>query len=568
LLQAFFGRVAIVIPFVMSACLAAMFWVAAALYGWPPAPFKIDLAAAIAVLATLIAAHVVAAELAAHRLPGLLARNSSFSPSVSAAYGTALALLGTAAAPKRLEDSATWATTVLIGLFAVLILVSMRDLIRRTDASVAAKDFVESRRLRYLRVGRRLGSLQRTAKEQKALGSSLTFVKLVPSPRHTVRRVSVFARKRGFLLLHPKRLRALETKTAWRSGLIAVDVIDSIGTVIAHGQEVAATIPDVSVTVGWIDRRRTSRLIAIKDSNDAEEVAEAAAVLVEMAARLGLSGDRGGAGRVARSLIEMLEAHMTGVKSTLDKAPADAVDPAPVVPAVRATIQSAGTHLGSVGSGIARDVLLHEVIEPLLALSRPSDGTIAMVVNELRTVDPNYEGRFAAVQMLEAAAIRAIDTQDHVPLAMVWQAFAQRLYDDGQPRPLVARFYAELAANAVWMHYQLGRDCWRRFWGATDRMATLGDRAIWASLVGGAALLSGTLSVALDVAMELNAAGFNMLDLQQQLRSRALGIRVITWSNYNGSYLGEHPAEAIADFGRFARRVTLAIRPRLALGPG
>jgi hypothetical protein len=59
-----------------------------------------------------------------------------------------------------------------------------------------------------------------------------------------------------------------------------------------------------------------------------------------------------------------------------------------------------------------------------------------------------------------------------------------------------------------------------------------------------------------------------MLDLQQQLRSRALGIRVITWSNYNGSYLGEHPAEAIADFGRFARRVTLAIRPRLALGPG
>src|ERR1019366_6780893 len=114
----------------------------------------------VASFALLIAVHVVAAQLAANRLPSPVATGASQSPPIKVGYLCAFLLIVLTAdlpanADANLQISAALTATGL--LFLLSLIAAALALVRTTDSPFAARSFASARRARYRRAGRRLG---------------------------------------------------------------------------------------------------------------------------------------------------------------------------------------------------------------------------------------------------------------------------------------------------------------------------------------------------------------------------------------------------------------------------
>ena len=91
------------------------------------------------------------------------------------------------------------------------------------------------------------------------------------------------------------------------------------------------------------------------------------------------------------------------------------------------------------------------------------------------------------------------------------------------------------------------------------RSGSPGLRSLVATLIGGAALLAGTISVALDIALELRALRPNFNQLEAEIHNSQTLERITLWANLGGNYLGQSPPDAVTNFVAFANRVAGAI---------
>ena len=124
---------------------------------------------AFAALALLVAVHVVAAELAADRLRGIVARYTSTPKPLLAGESMAVVLLCVTGSRLPHDDrTRRWIAAALVAGLVLALLGALYRLVARTDPVAAVRAFSRARRGAARRAGRELGKIHRDAVAAKA----------------------------------------------------------------------------------------------------------------------------------------------------------------------------------------------------------------------------------------------------------------------------------------------------------------------------------------------------------------------------------------------------------------
>ena len=544
-----YSRVRLLFPFLVAPAIASAVAKVAAVWTWSRLPPHVDLGAAIGALAALIAIHVVAAELAADRLPGLVARNTTSSPAIISGYGAALALATVAATQGDNPAPAwTWATAILLVAFVLVVGGSIVQLLARIDSARAAEDFRRSQEPSVRRAGREVGRVLRDAKACKEVLESRTYVTLRSSPAKTERRVVVVASARGSLFVNAPKS---EPGVRWY-------VKSDIGAVANEGDEVIALVPDPSATVNEQQISQARRSIAIRSVARAEEVEDMMSALIDIAGRVAARGERGGAERASRAGLALLAEHLNAVRSVANSTEAESLSRTVVIPAVQAAVTGTIGMLSQARNAIEYDVMC-SLAEGLLDVCQPSDGATVMAITALGGVGADLPVHIAS-RILVRAGIRALEGDDEPGLIAVWQGFRRRIGSTVVVQR-VALDAGQVAASAVWLNYSRGRQAWRTVWSMFDGQNSTWDpvRMTVAAQVGGAALLAGFISVALDIALKLRGSGLDLAAFGTYMTSPAMLAMVQKDSDQGSGYLGQSPKDGVANFVEFTTRVAAAV---------
>ncbi len=528
---------------------------------WTDPPIRPEIGWALGAMAIVAGVHVVSAQLAAARLQGVLARFSTASTSLAIAYWSAVAsgLLAIASpSSERTQDALAWGATVAAVVFLLAVVAAAHGLVRQTDPGVAVSNFVKNRR-RAIRVsGYRLGRAQRAALDFRSRAARLAFVSLQPSLPVVARGLEVRAGRRGLHLPDVDRLEKLHNRPEWAELRLQLLLLGQVGTVVPEGALIARVVPDASSSVSATDLKRVYKSIRVRTAKSVEETAEAAVLLVDVAVRLAGRGDASGGERAVEALIAMLRIHLAAVHDAMwGSESADEL--APVVPAVRAPIESALERLRT-ANGAEAELLLH-LVDRLLNITGRAEAAVSMVVSRAS----HLEGRVTDWQLadlLRACALRALATDDHFSLALVYDETEERILDqERQPRGPILEFSSELAAVVCVHGYSNAMSAWLWWWKATQPLGTATVRHLGAARIAAAALEAGVLSVALAVSLELRSSGASPTQLQDLLTHEEVVTREKTLADLNGGYLGPAPAEALARVGDFLAATATHVGP-------
>jgi hypothetical protein len=226
----------------------------------PSLGIHVDLTTVFALLAVLVAAHVVAAELAADRLPGPMARYTSLPNSLVAGYGAVAAIALIAATEGDHPWPAwTWAIAAVGVEFGLAVLSSMGQLIKRTDSAFVVELFQRHQQAAAHRAGRYLGGMQRRAQETSSALRDFSFTRITTTPARVERRLAITTRQRGFFLVQMGWVRRLAGSARWARGDLRLYVSGGIGTIVNQGDEVMAVVPTYSAAATEWDRWRATR---------------------------------------------------------------------------------------------------------------------------------------------------------------------------------------------------------------------------------------------------------------------------------------------------------------------
>ncbi len=513
---------------------------------------------AIAIVALLLAVHVVAAQLAATRLPSPLASGALQSPAITVGYVCALTVvLLTAMVPvsgnANLQVSA--ALTFTGGLFFLSVVASAHALVRATDSVVAASAFARARRWRYRRAGRRLGELQQHGIECKAAAEGLSYVRLEPLPSFTERRTDIRTQGFGYVDAQAKRLRGLGTRHSWSDGHLTLRVTSVLATRIERGAVVASIVPDADTIVSHGDAKRIQRVFPVRRSPRIDEVSEAVAGLFALIVQEATGGDSSGASRVAEILCDMLLNHLDGALSRRERTAQPQADAQPIAPSVLALV----TLLMSMKKAGPEVLPLQALVRRLLFEADPSERVALAVAGRASRAGPELS---LQMPLLLDCARRCLELQDGQGEALIRRVIQDAVVSGTPLTQIALKTSCELACLAPWLSYARAPHIWRWYWEMLPDRADE-ERLVGAFSVGASALRAGHLSLATAVAHDANQHGLT-LDTAPESVIRQAELRSLV----EGRYLGDDVHGALTRYASFARRYVELISAPADEAPG
>ena len=498
---------------------------------------------AIAIVALLLAVHVVAAQLAADRLPSPLAAGASQSQAIKIGYACAVAVvILTALVPSNGDTNrqVSAALTVAGSLFILAVIVAAYVLVRATDSVVAAQTFARARRGRYRKSGHRLGELQKRSIEFRVACETLPFVRFEPFPSRTERRGEVRAQTSGYLDADVKGVRKLAARQPWGDGRLSLRVTGVVATRVDRGSAIAAVVPDLDSAVDLADLKRVHHIFPIRKLPVVDEVNEAVAGLMELSRLEAVSGDRSGASRVAETICDMILDHLDAVRRHRGTPqPLGGVEP-PVAPSLLTLVSL----VMAIDPDAPHAAIMHSIVHRLLLEADPLE-KIAMGVAAHASDVASISRR---VPFLLDCAARCLEIQDSDGEVAIRRVLKSATIINGQPNWPVLRGACELACLAPWLNYFRAGSLWEWYWALLPSTIPV-ERTIGALSVGASCLRAGHLSLAVAVSDVLRLEG---LDVSNAIGS--IADEADARSQLNGRYLGDNSRVALERFVRFTQR--------------
>lgn len=515
---------------------------------------------AIGALGLLVAANVVATELSAARLPGLIAQYSVAKTSLHMAYSCVITMIVLVIARDIVTEHSTAVARAVPGLLLTLILIItaiLSALIRRVGPGEAARAFLRARADAYRRAGQDVAKYQIDAEAARAAVHSMAHVELVASPSQTARRVAIASDKRGFVVPSVGRLENLRPRGDWAAGRLRLHMKNVLGRPVDPGEEIAAIVssPDAVVPPSAIDA--VKRAVTLAPSDRVDEFGEACAVLVKLAAQSAGSGDPRGAGRAADAFRLLLDSHMTGIADVRARRGGfDPSDEAPINPALLLIASTLTDEYLRAASPVNERTISNMLVSTLDSTPRERMAWIMSGVLLQKQHEGASESRVLTLARICADA--AIEV-DHRPAITTCSQVIERAAQSESVREGAIELAAYLCVRAVWRNYFRIRELWGRFTSLEPTDGHGSARAAACARIGAAGLLSGNVSIALSAAVHLNS-NFD-LDAVEKL-IRVTGAFEQFLSDQHGHYLGIDAEAAEVKFLTFARAVAPIVGPQ------
>lgn len=448
----------------------------------------------VAVAAVLIAIHVVASELAAERLPGMVARATSVPLPLWAGYGSVIALYGLAIwQPDRHAEHTRQVLAIgVIGALALSFALSLWRLLSRTDNTVAARVFASGEVRRAVRSGRAVGRMNAAVLQARSATAALMWVRPEMTAPLSVRRGRILSTAEGYLVLRLRVLRRLDRGHWWHGGsrlwLTAV-----LGTLVHQGDEVGSLVPNADEVLSERTRRDAHSLFTVRRLSGAERTGEAISALIELTTRLAEGGNEPGASRVARRAVEVLHAHLRALEHARGPLP-DREIGAPVT-AARTAALALSRALARADHPASREVLT-TLAQRALSVCTQGDSFLAVLIGQLAGFGDDGGDPELATRLLWDCGRRTMELGDQVITRLWWESVV-RLARAAQ-RENVLEMAGRVTQYASVLDSPGIEQTWRRLLQELDPAQTH-DQSIIVR-VGASALLVGHVSLALVVA--------------------------------------------------------------------
>jgi hypothetical protein len=502
----------------------------------------------VAIAAVLVAIHVVASELAAERLPGMVARATSVPLPLWAGYGSVIFLYVVAIwQPDRYAAHTREVLAIgVIGALAVSFALSLWRLLSRTDNTVAARIFASGEVRRAVRSGRAVGRMNAAVLQARSDTAALMWVRSEITAPLSVRRAPILSTAEGYLVLRLRVLRRLDRGNWWHGGarlwLTAVP-----GTLVHQGDEIGSIVPSANEVPSERTRREAHRLFTVRQLSDAEHTGEAISALVELTTRLAEAGNEPGASRVARRAVDVLHAHLRELEHARGPLPDGGIG-APVGVARTAAL--------ALSRALARadDPASREVLTGLAQRALPGctqgDSFLAVLIGQVATFGDGEGDPELAERLLWDCGRRTVELADPVITRLWWESVA-RLARNQARHESVLTMAGRVVQYASVVNSPGTERAWERLQRALDP-ARPRDQAIIVR-VGGSALLVGHVSLALVVARSLPEDAWPRAEARNQ-DPAMLEYETVS-DQIHGHLLGPQADVTLGDFVRFGKAV-------------
>ncbi|MBN1607694.1 MAG: hypothetical protein JW940_13740 [Polyangiaceae bacterium] len=488
----------------------------------------------LAALSLLVAAVIFAAELAAERLQGLIARRVALSGPLAAALAFQVLLLLTASwrvSPGDVDNRAFLEALMVAGLVLSLT-IALLGLLRRTDELRAIDLYARRRRRLFVRAGRIHGAVQSAAVKVRAEISSFGWARLSATRAHSERRAPIVAPRRGFVLVHLEALEAMDRGDRWRSQTLRLRVTTPLGEIVAAGEEVAAVVPDVGSNVSATDVAAAAQAVRTRKVGAAAEAIEAVGALVASVGRLASSGNAEAAARATDHLLDLLRVSLDAARRGRPEPPRGYY--LPVSPLARVAVDRT---LAAIRDEIDVRGSMETLLEGIVGLGAEHEGLPWLVVTRF-TYAVRADGDTGLhINVLWHAARRAIDVAD----ARAVTAVLGRL-DELPDKERAVDLVGWIGTYAVWT-----RPDWamRTLRWISSSSAPAVRRRVATHRLGAAAMLAGFQSLAADSAYGLQGQA-------AALRSYATLDTTAAYEQHVGELyglpLGDDPQWALVEF--------------------
>jgi hypothetical protein len=525
---------------------------AAALTDLDAPDLKISPGEAATALGLLVAAHVVAAELSAERLPGAVARYTSTPIPLICGYAAASCLMLIATFDYPGNDEKQTDLVLAFGLLLTLaVIATLSRLLARTDPVAAVEAFSSARRTAFIAAGNDLGAMHRDASEARSAVAAAGFAKLVMTEPRGARREIVRAERRGYLLLNPGRLRALGGHEPFRSERLTLRVASGIGGPAEKGEVVCSVLAAEDAAPTRREIKLVERTVQIKPLAGLDQVCASGGVLVSLAAQLAKEGNSAGAKRVAEQLAELVEVHLAAVRRSRGQAvQRHDVLPQPLLGTVvqqalsESRRDTTGDAMGVIGEILERVAQVTDRADTFAGLLAARLGVAYPAPDEL----PDFQQ-----QVIWLAGLTALECEDSLGMSMVNERLGEHLKNQDQASK-GTELAARLVQAAVWIAQARAADLYQWFGEHTEVGYV---RLIGQLRIGAAALMAGHISLALNVAIDLRASDFDKLDAH--LERREVAAHEQLESDLFHRLLGEDAQFNLQNFVRFAKQAAPAV---------
>lgn len=525
-----------------------------------PAALRMSGGAGLGSFALLVAVHLFSAEIAANRLPGPIARATSVPLPLVGCYLLAGCALVLGQVSSRAIDPAT-VSAVTYGLlagFAVAFSIALLQLLARTDSTAAAAAFVRRRRARVRAGGRALGELHRHAIAARKLVATMPWLKATLSAPMAERRARIDAPHDGYLMISKRRLSGLATDDWWNRSAGRLWLSAPVGTRVDRGQEIAALASGDTREIRTSRQRQIRRVMSVRPQDGAEEAAESVAVLIDLMARLGASGNEAGGFRVADETVRLLEAHLDGVRAGRGRHQLGE-DHGNAIPALRTAAYAVAEAMTLSQHPFAREVL-QRFTQRLLPHVGEEDGFCQVLLGELDKVATAQPS--TANLLLWDLGTRVVETMSPL-LAFSWQSALAHLAADAEQHHGVIQIGGRVVSFASYVDGATAHRLYRTLFEKADM--TVSEDFLVLLRIGASALRAGSLSLATRVALDCRPIPLDPW-VMWAATSDAIAIEE-TRNELYGLTLGPDVQLVLQRFIAFAVKVSKMIPAPSAAGP-
>ncbi len=507
----------------------------------------LDIGTIVAVAAVLVAIHVVASELAADRLPGLVARATSVPLPLWGGYGCVLALYGLAVWQPDRHDTHTRGVLAIgvIGALAVSLALSLRQLLSRTDNTVAGRIFASGEVRRSVRSGRAVGRMNKAVLAARSDTAALMWVRPTMSAPLSVRRAEITSAREGYLVLRPRILRQLDRGQWWREGA-RLWLSGVLGALVHPGDEVASIVPTREELLSERTLSDANKLFSVRKLAGAERTGEAIGALMELTSHLAEAGNEAGASRIARRAVDVLHAHLRALESARGPLPTGDVG-APVAVA-RSAALGLSRALARAEHPASREVLSGLAQRALPGCTR-GDSFIAVLIAQLGTFGEREGDPGLAQNLMWDCRRRSVELGDRVIMRLWWESVS-RLARNGE-REAVLEMAGRVVQYASVVDSPGTEQAWSRLLSYLDLADT--QHQLIVIRVGASALLVGNVSTALLVASNLPESAWT--GAEQAYEQPAMLDYEAASDQMYGHLLGAQADVALTDFVRLGKAV-------------
>jgi hypothetical protein len=575
--RAVWGRDRVSMPVTVASYVAGplLFFLALLVSPWIPALSFGNLGAreVLAALSLLVAVQVVSTQLAANRLPGLLATHTSSPSSLRFGYSLVLALIvgsllqsSTSSQPQAhahiwsLKPMLTATSVVLICYFAAVLFV-MRALMKRTDKANAAIAYAQARAGRCRNAGRKQAGIWRHVAESRVSAQKLPFLVVEPSLISTHSGTSITHPKQGIFLLNHRVLNRMIEDNRWEDMVAIVHIQDRLGQVLPMGEVVGLVVPRPDSILSRDMLRQASNLIDTASFRSLEEVEEAVRDLCNL---LVAAAKESGPGSVSVSRISSALLHVLGeyvramqASPSLRRIPRSQQHPMdyalPVPPAVRSTLSLLWAAMVRADESGEAECLLG-LLESIGRLqTRPDESILFAVAHAFRrSLDNQKLTRTFLTASFELMSM-ALAQDDRKTYRYIASAVGA-MVENSTEGSYALQTGAELVVLGVWRNYFGSGWLWEWYKKLSEEGgSTVKDLGVMK--VGAAALLAGNFSIAVDSVRWLVATSRDVDLMERLIRDRDFAQREQLRSELLGNLLGADAEYALAEYCSFWRRL-------------